>query len=214
MNGKGSRKVFIEAYSSDYYQHQLTVQDDISSWNTGDEFVIASTDYDWQQAERFTIQTIEGKTIFFEACEQNNLDYVHYSNVYEGVEMRAEVAMLTRNVKIHGEMEDGCYGEETNACGDNVDFDNFGGHIMAVMGFESFNIEGAEVYHMGQMTVKGRYPIHFHMALDTARDGVRQGVRGNSIHDTFRYFLPQTNKHPYNNALFQPLCNHPCQPQC
>ena len=38
---------------------------------------------------------------------------------------------------------------------------------------------------MGQMTVLGKYPIHFHMAHDTVRDGKVQVVRGNSIHDTF-----------------------------
>ena len=54
-----------------------------------------------------------------------------------------------------------------------------------IYGSRSYNIEGAELYHMGQMTVLGKYPIHYHMAFDTVRNGVKQIVKGNSIHDTF-----------------------------
>ena len=50
----------------------------------------------------------------------------------------------------------------------------------------SYNIENAELYHLGQTTNLGRYPIHFHLALDTVRDGVKQVIRGNAIHHTFR----------------------------
>ena len=39
--------------------------------------------------------------------------------------MRAEVGMLSRNIVIHGEMEDQCYGD--NFC-DYYDYDTFGGH--------------------------------------------------------------------------------------
>ena len=79
-----------------------------------------------------------------------------YAGIYEGVEMRAEAALLTRNVLIHGKMENECYQESLNLCSEKINFDNFGGHIMTVEGFKSFNIEGAEITHMGQMAVKGR----------------------------------------------------------
>lgn len=46
--------------------------------------------------------------------------------IIDGVDMRAEVGILTRNVAIQGEMEDSCYGE--NQC-QFFDYDTFGGHV-------------------------------------------------------------------------------------
>ena len=45
-----------------------------------------------------------------------------------GVDMRAEVGLLSRNIVIRGEMESACY--PPNPC-DEVDYDTFGGHIIA-----------------------------------------------------------------------------------
>lgn len=47
--------------------------------------------------------------------------------IIDGVDMRAEVGILTRNVVIRGEMEDSCYAE--NKC-QFFDYDTFGGHVM------------------------------------------------------------------------------------
>lgn len=46
--------------------------------------------------------------------------------IIDGVDMRAEVGILTRNVVIQGEMEDSCYGD--NQC-QFFDYDTFGGHV-------------------------------------------------------------------------------------
>lgn len=45
--------------------------------------------------------------------------------VIDGVDMRAEVALLSRNVLVYGEMETSCYG---NACR-FFSHDTFGGHV-------------------------------------------------------------------------------------
>ena len=45
------------------------------------------------------------------------------------------------------------------------------------------HIEGAELYNVGQQTDLGRYPIHFHMCLDTSHS--KPYIRDNSIHHTF-----------------------------
>ena len=79
-------------------------------------------------------------------------------------------------------MEDECYDFELDDCAD-YPFDNFGGHTKAIVGFEKYDIEGAEIYHMGQMFVLGSYPIHFHMALDVSDKN--PVIKSNSIHDTF-----------------------------
>lgn len=44
----------------------------------------------------------------------------------DGVDMRAEVGLLSRNILLRGEMEPGCYGNE--AC-KFFNFDTFGGHL-------------------------------------------------------------------------------------
>ena len=66
---------------------------------------------------------------------------------------------MTRNVLIRGEMGTSCIPDDTNVC-ENIDFDNFGGHTKAILGFKKYNIEGAELTNMGQMTNLGSYPIH------------------------------------------------------
>lgn len=52
--------------------------------------------------------------------------HTHIGEIIERVDMRAEVALLTRNVKLDSEMEDSCYG---NMKCDEFPFDTFGGHI-------------------------------------------------------------------------------------
>lgn len=52
--------------------------------------------------------------------------YLHIGEVIDGIDMRAEVGLLTRNILIQGEMEDSCYGQ--NQC-QFFSFDTFGGHI-------------------------------------------------------------------------------------
>jgi len=47
----------------------------------------------------------------------------------DGVDMRAEVGLLSRNIRIHGELEESCYAD--NLC-DYFQRDTFGGHIQVV----------------------------------------------------------------------------------
>lgn len=48
--------------------------------------------------------------------------------VVDGVDMRAEVGLLSRNVAVMGEMEQQCYEYSSKLCS-FFDFDTFGGHI-------------------------------------------------------------------------------------
>jgi hypothetical protein len=50
----------------------------------------------------------------------------HVGEIVDGVDMRAEVAMLSRNILIYGEMENACYGN--NWC-QFFGHDTYGGHI-------------------------------------------------------------------------------------
>ena len=52
-----------------------------------------------------------------------------YYGEYSGLEIRAEVGLVSRNIKIHGEMADECYPPENVLC-NYFSYDTFGGHIM------------------------------------------------------------------------------------
>ena len=49
-------------------------------------------------------------------------------------------------------MEDECYEPELEHC-EEFPFDTFGGHTKALRGFKTYNIEGAELYDMGQVNL-------------------------------------------------------------
>lgn len=52
--------------------------------------------------------------------------FTHMGEIVDGVDMRAEVALLSRNILIQGEMERSCYGN--NWC-QYYSHDTFGGHV-------------------------------------------------------------------------------------
>src|SRR5204863_10090353 len=64
-------------------------------WKKGDMIVVASTDYDPHQAERRTIASVSAKVITLD----QKPEYMHYGQVTFGVDERAEVAMLSRNIR-------------------------------------------------------------------------------------------------------------------
>ena len=94
---KGSIAVHISTRPSDHRMNTITLEDDAEagSWNVGDSVVIASTDFNFKQAERFTITSVDGNSVTVEG----DLNYVHFGQKYEGLDMRAEVGMLSRNIK-------------------------------------------------------------------------------------------------------------------
>ncbi|XP_067654446.1 inactive cell surface hyaluronidase CEMIP2-like [Haliotis asinina] len=158
----------------------LTLNADVSAWRPGDKIVISSTDFDWRQAEEMTIKSCPSCAVN-EICLTEPLKYTHYGEVTLGVDERAEVGLLSRNIIIEGVIpEEGCSinePEDQYLC-DLFGFDTFGGHIKIVKGFKSAHIQGIELYHMGQQRFVGTYPLHFHMCDDV--DG--NWFRHNSIH--------------------------------
>ncbi|XP_049667391.1 cell migration-inducing and hyaluronan-binding protein isoform X3 [Accipiter gentilis] len=163
----------------------LNLVDDVSSWKPGDRLVVASTDYSMYQAEEFQVLPCR-------ACRPTQVKvagkatYLHIGEVVDGVDMRAEVGLLSRNVVVMGEMEGRCYEYSSKLCS-FFDFDTFGGHIKIALNFKATHIEGLELKYMGQQTM-GHYPIHFHMAGDVDEKGGYNPptyVKDVSIHHTF-----------------------------
>lgn len=66
------------------------------------------------------------------SCALGKPQYLHIGEEIDGVDMRAEVGLLTRNIVVMGEMEDRCYPYTNHIC-DFFDFDTFGGHIKVGM---------------------------------------------------------------------------------
>lgn len=55
-----------------------------------------------------------------------NPQFPHVGEIIDGVDMRAEVGVLTRNILIKGETENTCYREKECQF---FNYDTFGGHI-------------------------------------------------------------------------------------
>src|SRR3954469_16176641 len=131
-------------------------------WKKGDQIVIASTDYDPHQAERRTIASISGKEITLD----QKLEFMHYGQVTYGVDERAEVGMLSRNIHIQASAD----AEKSFS----------GGHVMAMTG-STMQVSGVEFFRMGQHENLARYPIHWHLVGDTQA----QYIENSAIHDTY-----------------------------
>ena len=144
------------------------------TWNIGDEIVIASTTFDMNQAETRTITSVSGDQKTFGL--NSPLTYSHYGELqfydngkgtnYE-LDERAEVGLLSRSIKIQGDADS--------------TVDGIGGNLMFMPDSGAVQIDGVELYHMGQKSQLARYPVHWHLAGDRTGDY----VKNTSIHRSF-----------------------------
>ena len=161
--------------------------DRAGGWKVGDRIALASTDYDFAQAEEFTLTAVSGNTLTLSAP----LKYEHFGQAqsYGGkiLESRAEVALLSRNITVQGDAS-----SETS---------KFGAQVMT-MGSGQAHIDGVEFTRVGQKKATGRYPIHFHLLGD---GGANSFVKNSSIHNSYNRCLTVhgTNKLTIqNNAAY------------
>ncbi len=154
--------------------------DEATGWEVGDRIALAPTSFRPTEVEEFTIEEVrdDGREIVLDDFVRrthygemqswnNGLDGAAYRS-WE-VDMRGEVALLSRNVRIQGDeasLEDG-----------------LGAHTMTMMGAVQ-QIEGVEMTRVGQKDINGRYPVHWHLLGDT--DGENQYLRDVSIHKSFQ----------------------------
>eukprot|EP00058_Branchiostoma_floridae_P001602 XP_002587090.1 hypothetical protein BRAFLDRAFT_242699 [Branchiostoma floridae] len=164
-------------------EYVINLKDDVSSWQPGDRIVLASTDYNMEQAEEFQLLPCQ-ECSSHQVKISGEIQYNHFGEISDDVDLRGEVGLLTRNIKFQGEMEDSCYGD--NFC-QFFDYDTYGGHLMILGGFKNVHLSGIEFTHMGQQ-VLARYPVHFHLAGDVDEVGGYSRptyVRELSIHHCF-----------------------------
>ncbi|XP_035675909.1 cell surface hyaluronidase-like [Branchiostoma floridae] len=179
--GGSARSTFSVGRHDDGYV--INLKDDVSSWLPGDRIVMASTDYNMEQAEEFQLLPCQ-ECSSHQVKISGDIRYMHFGEISDEVDLRGEVGLLTRNIKFQGEVEDGCYGD--NKC-QFFDFDTYGGHLKILRGFKNVHLSGIEFTRMGQQ-ILGRYPVHFHMTGDVDEKGCYSRptyVRELSIHHCF-----------------------------
>ncbi len=136
-------------------------------WKPGDKIALAPSGYDPFEAEELIITAVNGRDISFSPP----LRFPHYGELqeYEGkiLDERAEVGMLTRNIKIQG----GADSEDIK----------YGGHTMILNDSGPIHIEGVEFTRMGQPGIEARYNMHWHLAGDREGDYIKNSSIHNSL---------------------------------
>jgi len=164
-------------------------------WKVGDEIVIAPTgapssheneDYadDYDKRKIYSMSNYN-KDITLDAP----LSHRHSgeTRTYSGngqtwtADMRAEVGLLTRNIKIQGD-------------GDSPALKR-GAHVM-IMGNAEAYVSGVELYRVGQSAILGRYPFHWHQRGDASG----QYFKNSSVHQSYNRAL---TIHRTNNTLVE-----------
>jgi G8 domain/Right handed beta helix region len=175
---------------------------DAVNWKTGDQIVVAPTDFyndgsftKTSSTEQLEISSVTDGTVALKAplekARWGKLQYATDSgmsltpgtlskpdpNVPSILDERAEVGNLTRNIVIQ------------SADDDLWKTQGFGAQVMVMDKTSSVNIDGVELRRMGQSGVFGRYPIHFHnLSYDSTGkdlgDASSMKVENSSIHDS------------------------------
>ncbi|QDT68133.1 G8 domain protein [Planctomycetes bacterium MalM25] len=125
------------------------------------------------------------------------------------VDMRAEVALLNRNVRIEGLASQ----DTDNAFGDRARFnaglsDGFGAHTMIMGSAGQITIDSVQFDRMGQTGRLGRYPIHWHLAGDRTGDVLRgasvtnSNNRGVTVHGTHNLLIENNVLHDIHGHGF------------
>ncbi|NHF58627.1 T9SS type A sorting domain-containing protein [Flavobacteriaceae bacterium TP-CH-4] len=179
----------------------ITLDQTPVGWETGDKIAIAPSGYEPYEAEELTITGVAGNTISFVPA----LQFPHFGEIqeYEGklLDERAEVGMLTRNIKIRGAQDS----EEQR----------FGGHTMILNESGPIHIEGVEFTLMGQPGIEARYNMHWHLAGDREGDYIKNSSihhslqRGVVIHRTDNVLVEDVVAYNVRNHVFIPAEDGP-----
>jgi hypothetical protein len=135
---------------------QVTLAEAVD-WQVGEEVAIAPTSYEPREGEKRTISAIDrsnpDKPIL---TFSDPLEYKHFAKIEEyggeEIDMRAEIGLLTRNIKFRGDPETSSRDEY----GANIFLHSEGDD--SLIGRLSY----VEMTEVGQGFKIGRYAVHFH----------------------------------------------------
>lgn len=190
-------------------------------WEVGDQIVIASSSQDYADQDVRTISAITNLGNGTSLITLNSgLSHRHYGQIetYSNgtrdwdLDLRAEVALLSRNVRVEGE----AFHDTDNNFGDRARFsstlgnngDGFGGHIMIMESAGQITVDGVQLDGLGQTGRLGRYPIHWHLAGDRSGDVLRRtsitnsNNRGVTIHGAHNILVQDVVLHDIHGHGF------------
>uniref|UniRef100_A0A7S4S4Y0 G8 domain-containing protein n=1 Tax=Ditylum brightwellii TaxID=49249 RepID=A0A7S4S4Y0_9STRA len=162
------------------------------NWEAGQDIILVTTamkdSREWHQNEVLTIDALEenipigvGAVVYL----TSPMAHTHLATYA----YQAEVGLLSRMIKIQGSSTDSeptdpdpgtctyytdpaydgsnrrIYGNSDRPC-PNTKLTGYGGHIRVHGSTSIGQIEGVELYRLGQTNVLGKYPMHFHMIGD------------------------------------------------
>ncbi len=198
-SGSGNSWVRLDKGQNDD-QKTLTLERPVD-WVKGDRIVVTTTDYLPGHSEEREISGIskDGKTIAL----TTPLLYKHNRENFKlddgavkvitspdgdsrnSIETRAAVALLSRNIRIVSNLttddKDGLF--PLNSGSEDA---YFGGHIIVRQGFEQFQMQGVELYQMGQGGRMAHVPINFYLTRKTPAETY---VKDCSIWDSMNHWI-------------------------
>ncbi len=171
------------------------------NWEVGDEIVIASSSIEYTEEDVRKITKIENLGSQTKLTLDEPLTYRHYGEIETygqdvdpqskkpnqpfSIDMRAEVALLSRNIKIQGlssQDTDSKFGDrallQTSNKGKATN--GIGGHVMIMPSAGRIVVDGVQLNLMGQAGRLGRYPFHWHIARDRKGDVLKNSSITNS----------------------------------
>ena len=183
-------------------------------WQAGDQLVVTTTDWHASHTETVTIdgvaastrRTEEGTTTVSLVTLTEPLEWPHRGTVFDvdsrisgtknsenpnsEVDLRPAVGLLTRSIRIVSLGQEADQPLPTpDQCGTDSTSPEcyFGGHVVVRQGFRDFQLQGVELYQLGQGGRMGHYPVHFHLDKDTTYTDAF--VTDSSIWDSMTRFV-------------------------
>ncbi|HTD35172.1 MAG TPA: G8 domain-containing protein, partial [Candidatus Elarobacter sp.] len=129
-----------------------------AGWRPGDRLALAPTGFDAREAEEVEIAAVDGARVTLSAP----LRFAHWGTVTDGIDERAEIGLLSHNVRVRSESSAAAHG--------------IGGQVVVMEGGR-LRADGVEFAGLGRRATLGAYPVHFHLA----GDGGGSFVTGSSI---------------------------------
>jgi hypothetical protein len=153
----------------------ITIATATNNWEIGDEIIIAPSRLNENEGEKRTITAISADKKTFTLNASLGFPHIGQSKQYtrpsDGKtwtgDMRAEVGLLTKSITLQGDAS-----SETN---------QFGAHVMIHMSGVA-HVEGIELYRVGQKSILGRYPFHWHLIQEL---GAGQYFKNSSVHRSY-----------------------------
>ncbi|WP_282147954.1 G8 domain-containing protein [Algibacter lectus] len=152
----------------------ISLVDPATNWKVGDSIIILSSRINMNQAEVKTIKSISNNGKIIRLNSVLNFPHIGTAHSYTSpsnktwnADIRAEVGLLTKSIKIQGDADSEAL--------------NYGGHMM-IHNNGVAHVEDVELYKMGQKKQLGRYPFHWHLVEER---GAGQYLKNTSIYRSY-----------------------------